>query len=127
IKHSAANHKLGKRDITGLNGHPDLRIDPSDLPQNPLEYADSNTINRGGLGSRHAVLDPDADASRRPGVRSSLARGHRHGRRAGVAGFISPRSASASRSIEDKLLMLASLFRTGRVPLSVRVGGRFYR
>src|SRR5689334_4326235 len=37
-------------------------IRQSDLSQNPLDYTDRYAINRGGLGRRHAVLDPDADA-----------------------------------------------------------------
>jgi hypothetical protein len=32
------------------------------LAQNPLDYANSNTLNRGDLGGRHAVFGPDADA-----------------------------------------------------------------
>ena len=56
------NHKLGKCTISpSWTATPGLRIDTSDLPQNPLDYADSNTINPGGLGSRHAVFDPGAD------------------------------------------------------------------
>src|SRR5262249_15614517 len=49
-------------------------------------------------------------------ARSPLARGHRHGRRAGVAGCWAsgvPRSSSASRSIEGQMVNVGKPFRTG--------------